>query len=142
MVVSRSPGVEAPAVEAWRAVLDYFVRSRDRHLALAAEYGLTVASMKTLLSLDPAEPKSMRALADEWKCDASNVTWLVDRLEERALVERRPLASDRRVKTVALTPAGERLKDDLLERMYQPPDDFLALPRADLDALLRIFAKL
>lgn len=54
MVASRSERADATAVLAWRALLDYFMRNRDRHVALAGEYGLTVASMKTLLTLDPA----------------------------------------------------------------------------------------
>ena len=134
--------VDELAAEAWKALLDFFISNKDKHLALAAEAGLTMGSMRTLLSLDPEEPKSMRALADEWKCDASNVTWLVDRLEERQLVERRTSPSDRRVKTVALTPAGVALKVDLLERMYQPPEALRALPRADLEALIGAIGKL
>lgn len=127
---------------AWRALLDYFIAKRDRHAAMAADAGLTVGSMRTLLSLDPEQPKPMRALAEEWKCDASNVTWLVDRLEERGLVERRSAPPDRRVKTVVLTAAGEKLKAELLERMYRPPEELVALPRADLEALVAALAKL
>lgn len=142
MSTTRPGAATDLAGAAWRAMLDYFVANRDRFGALAAEAGLTVAGLKTLLSLDPDEPKSMRALADEWKCDASNVTWLVDRLEERDLVERRTMPADRRVKTVALTAAGERLKAEVVERMHQPPEAFLALPAADLEALLRVLEKL
>lgn len=138
----RSLAAEALAGAAWRALLDYLAANRDRFGSLAAEFGLTVAGLKTLMSLDPDEPKSMRALAGEWKCDASNVTWLVDRLEERDLVERRMLASDRRVKTVALTPAGVRLKGEVTDRMHQPPDAFLALTTEDLEDLLRVMEKL
>ena len=130
------------AADAWRALLDFFISNRDRHLELAAKVGLTMGSMKTLLSLDPDEPKSMRALAEDWKCDASNVTWLVDRLEERQLVERRTSPIDRRVKTVALTPAGVAMKVELLEQMYQPPDALRSLPRADLEALVAALGKL
>ena len=142
MTATRHGAAADLAGAAWRALLDYFVANRDRFGALAADVGLTVAGLKTLLSLDPEEPKSMRALADDWKCDASNVTWLVDRLEEHHLVERRTLASDRRVKTVALTPVGERLRAEVVERMHQPPEAFLALPQADLEALLRVLEKL
>lgn len=142
-MTATRPGTTADlAGAAWRALLDYFVANRDRFGAMAADVGLTVAGLKTLLSLDPDEPKSMRALADEWKCDASNVTWLVDRLEERGLVERRPLPTDRRVKTVALTAAGEHLKAEVVERMHQPPEAFLGLPAADLEALVRVLEKL
>ena len=48
----------------------------------------------------------MRDLAARLQCDPSNVTFLADRLEERGLVERRPDPSGRRVKLLALTPAG------------------------------------
>ena len=46
---------------------------------------------------------SMRVLADEWTCDASNATFIVDRLEERGLAERRSVPEDRRLKLVVLT---------------------------------------
>ena len=52
----------------------------------------------------------MSTLADAWKCDASNVTWLVDRLEEHGLAERRPHPTDRRVRTVALTRKGAQMR--------------------------------
>lgn len=142
MVAKHAQSTEALAGDAWRALLDYFVSKRDRHIGLATEFGLTVGSMKTLLALDSDEAKSMRALAEDWKCDASNVTWLVDRLEERNLVERRTSPTDRRVKTVMLTPAGEALKVQLLARMYQPPDELRSLPAADLEALLGALGKL
>jgi DNA-binding MarR family transcriptional regulator len=142
VVARQSPRKADVAADAWRALLNYFFQNRDRHVALAATFGLTVGDMKTLLSLDPEQPKPMRALAQEWKCDASNVTWLVDRLEERGLVERRTLPADRRVKTIAITPAGVQLKAELLERMYEPPEALLALPRADLDALVQALRKL
>jgi DNA-binding MarR family transcriptional regulator len=63
------------------------------------------------------------------------MTWLVDRLEERGLVERRMLPADRRVKAVALTPAGARTKAELMERLYDPPDELLALDRTALEGL-------
>ena len=50
--------------------------------------------------------------------------------EERGLVERRPHATDRRVKTVALTGAGIDMKRKLEDRLYEPPDALLA-QRAD-----------
>jgi DNA-binding MarR family transcriptional regulator len=62
--------------------------------------------VNALLYLEPDVPKPMGALADAWKCDASNVTWLVDRLEEHGLAERVPHATDRRVRTVVLTRKG------------------------------------
>ena len=56
------------------------------------------------MSIQPDESKPMKVLAAQWRCDASYVTSLVDGLEQRGLVERRLHPTDRRAKTIALTP--------------------------------------
>lgn len=48
----------------------------------------------------------------------SNVTGLVDRLEKRKLVSRKPLSSDRRVWRVILTKAGAKLVTHILPEYY------------------------
>ena len=77
----------------------------------------------------------MRSLADAWGCDASNATWIVDRLEARGLAERRAKPGDRRVKLVVLTPEGLRTRQRLQQGMYEPPPALLALSAAELRAL-------
>ena len=67
--------------------------------------------------IEPDRPLPMGRLADTLSCDASNVTGLVDRLESRGLIRRRASAADRRVKVLELTPAGSRLRAQLLRRM-------------------------
>ena len=84
----------------------------------------------------------MRSLADEWQCDPSNATFIVDRLEKLGLASRQPLLHDKRVKLVVLTRKGEKTRTDLLHEFQQPPAEFKGLSRADLDALARIVAKL
>jgi DNA-binding MarR family transcriptional regulator len=54
-------------------------------------------------------PAPMRMIADALGCDASNMTGIADRLEERGLVERRIDRADRRVKLLSLTDAGREL---------------------------------
>ena len=94
--------------------------------------------MHALLSLDADEPQSMSSLAGAWKCDASNVTWLVDRLEEHGLAERRPHATDRRVRTVALTPQGRaRCARRSKRKLYEAPAVVPRRSRArDLETLV------
>jgi DNA-binding MarR family transcriptional regulator len=84
----------------------------------------------------------MRSLAEEWECDASNATWIVDRLERLGLAERRAVPHDRRVKLVVLTAKGERTKAELLREFHTPPADLLALSERDLKTLERLLAKL
>lgn len=132
----------AIAAEAWEAILDLAICQRNRFFRILQEFGLTPGDLRALLVLDADDPRPMGALAQTWECDASNVTWVVDRLEKRGLVERRTLPTDRRVKTVVLTPAGARTKAELFKRLHEPPADFLALDRVTLETLRDALAKL
>lgn len=80
----------------------------------AGEHALTGAQAR-LLSLLSLEPLPMRKLAQKLKCEPSNVTGIVDRLESRGLVERRPDPADRRVKLAAATDDGRRVARELRE---------------------------
>ena len=69
---------------------------------------LTPNDSRALFSLDPRTGRSMRSLADEWQCDPSNATFIVDRLEEWRLARRQPLLHDKRVTLVVLTRKCEK----------------------------------
>jgi DNA-binding MarR family transcriptional regulator len=131
-----------PACDTWRLITNLFVARKREFPNIAAEFGLNPGAMNALLFLEPGEPKPMGALADAWKCDASNVTWLVDRLEEHGLAERCPHPTDRRVRTVALTRKGERLRAKIEARFFEPPDELRALSAGDLATLRRILHKI
>jgi DNA-binding MarR family transcriptional regulator len=60
-----------------------------------------------------SEPQPMRWLADAQGCDASNITGIADRLEERGLIERQADPNDRRVKILAVTRTGAKLRDQI-----------------------------
>src|SRR5438552_3472984 len=104
MGVSRPSTKQAIASEVWRMLAEFtFIMIQScEHFGDLRELGLYPGYMMALAVLDGDEPWPMRAMADALSCDASMVTWLVDRMEERGLVERLALPSDRRVKTVAL----------------------------------------
>jgi DNA-binding MarR family transcriptional regulator len=84
----------------------------------------------------------MRSLADEWQCDPSNATWIIDRLETLGLAERRAVSNDRRVKLVALTPKGARARTSLMKEFYHPPPGLVALEGEELHVLERALSKL
>src|SRR5882672_3085478 len=111
-----------PAGDPWELLVRLFFAQRANLPPLAAELELSPAQCHVLHLIEPDRPIPMGQLAGTLACDASNVTGLVDRLESRGLVRRRPSAEDRRVKVLALTPAGSRLRALLLERMTTPPD--------------------
>ena len=83
----------------------------------------------------------MRAIGESLYCDASYVTDLVDRLEERELIERRRSPEDRRVKLIALTAAGESCRDRALGAALRAPAEFAALDPDELRTLSELLAK-
>jgi DNA-binding MarR family transcriptional regulator len=123
------------ARDVWQHLVGYFLAQKETQMSAARELGLTPGHMKALFELDAEEGRPMGELATLLACDASNATWLVDRLEERGLVERRPFPGDRRVKSVVLTPEGVTIRQRLVERLGTPPEDLVALDRADLETL-------
>jgi DNA-binding MarR family transcriptional regulator len=139
---ANSKAKEAAAATAWRRIFDYIVATAAERVALLDRLGITPAESRALSSLDPDAGRSMRALADEWKCDPSNATWLVDRLERQRLVRRVSRDGDRRVKEVVLTAKGKRIRTDLVKSLYTPPRDLLALTQGDLEALSAAASKL
>ncbi|MFH0518909.1 MarR family winged helix-turn-helix transcriptional regulator [Streptomyces sp. M41] len=91
-------------------------RYHEEYEEAAAEHALTGAQAK-LLSLLCLEPLPMRKLAQKLRCEPSNVTGIVDRLESRGLVERRPDPADRRVKLAVATREGRQVARDLRESL-------------------------
>ena len=134
----------SPAAEAWALMQRLFTTQRKRFMALAAEYELSPPQLGALKALHPDHPVAMSELAEILGCDNSNVTGIIDRLEYRGLVERRPAEHDRRVKLLALTEDGCELRDSIGDRLHAPPDELAALSAADQralrDILLRAFA--
>lgn len=129
------------AREVWRLLLERSMSQFGHTSSILQPLGLTPGHMKLMMQLGAEEARPMGTLAQSFQCDASTMTWLVDRLEERGLVERRPSATDRRVKAVALTPEGVKIKDQLLERLFQPPEEFLSLDGTVLEALREALTK-
>ena len=141
-MVARTSAKQQLAAEAWRPLARFFFDTvRHRQKVMSSE-GLTPNDIRALMALDPSEGRTMRELADSWTCDASNATFIVDRLEERALAERRTVATDRRVKLVVLTARGAEIRGRILQRFFEPPPELLELSRADLEALREAAARL
>jgi DNA-binding MarR family transcriptional regulator len=137
-------GKRALAAEVWRLMAEFSSANfqRSAQAQLMRELGLTPAHFRALSILDPEEPRPMRAMASALCCDASMATWLVDRLEERGLVERHTPPNDRRVKTVVLTTLGRRTREKLRESFFDPPDALMDLDVGSLEAMRSALRKL
>jgi DNA-binding MarR family transcriptional regulator len=127
----------AIARHVWQLMFEFLMRTApDRGRSLGRR-GLTPNDSRALGSLDSQEGRTMRSLAEEWECDASNATWIVDRLERFGLAERRSVPHDRRVTLVVLTARGLKTKTELMEEFLTPPAELLATSQGDLEALQR-----
>ena len=115
--------------------------SKRRFMAIASEFDLSPPQVMALRQLDPDEPKPMSELAVALRCDNSNVTGIVDRLEDRGLVERRPGEHDRRVKMLMITERGARVRAGLAARLDEPPDALANLSPEDQRALRDIMRR-
>jgi DNA-binding MarR family transcriptional regulator len=121
-----------PATEAWSLALEIvFSEKPPRVPAVASEFDLSPMALKLLYTLEPDAAKPMSALAETLFCDASNVTGIVDRLEARGLMERRDNPRDRRVKLIALTDDGVVMREQIRQRLHEPPEQIAALSGAD-----------
>ena len=108
---------------------------------MLAELDLTEALADALWQLDPnGVPLSRRALAERLNCDPSNVTFLVDRLEEKGFVERAPDPGDRRVKAVSLTAAGASARERIVYRTATS-STFASLSRVEKEQLANLLRK-
>jgi DNA-binding MarR family transcriptional regulator len=131
-----------PPSDAWQLLVRLFFSQRANLPPLAAALQLSPAQCHVLHLIEPERPIPMGQLAETLACDASNVTGLVDRLESRGLVRRRPSAGDRRVKVLVLTPTGSRLRAVLLDRMTASPAALERLSLREQRALVRILTRL
>lgn len=127
--------------EAWSLLQDLMRAQRGHVTRVAAEFELAPAQMHALGAIEPGSPRPMSDLAQCLRCDNSNVTGIVDRLEARGLVERRPGDHDRRTKLVGLTPAGAALRKRLRARLAEPPPELARLGSEEGAALRDILRR-
>jgi DNA-binding MarR family transcriptional regulator len=105
--------------------------------------GISMGHLHLMSVLDRHGDMAMSRLAEVLDVSLSNVTGLIDRMEERGLVARRRVPDDRRVVLVELTDDGRRaladlelLRNDLLARILAHLDEQqLARVAAALDDL-------
>jgi len=109
--------VQAPQIEQElsRLISNSFIHLDDSDRQLMRHFGLTVTQFWALVHLQDEEGRSLSELANLLICDKSNVTSIVDKLEESGLAERkRGKAGDRRYTRVVLTKAGHELRNRVI----------------------------
>lgn len=125
------------------SLLEFLMTAKHGLIEVAKEYDLTPLQAITIIMIDTNKPKPMNAFQKLYSCDASNITGIVDGLQEKLLVTRSELAEDRRVKMILLTPKGAKLRKILVASFMQIDNLILKnLTKTELAAFKAIIIKL
>jgi DNA-binding MarR family transcriptional regulator len=118
-VATAAPTTRSVEAEIGDLLVRFLTSAKDHFMSGLAEMDLTPPQGFALHHLDT--PMPMGQLAEEMGYDASHITGIVDRLEARGLVERRPDPRDRRVKLLVTTDDGrdlrQRIQDQVFDRL-------------------------
>ena len=114
----------------------------QRHLATVTatieEMGLSRVMAEYLGAICQLPAGPTNQLATRFGVDPGWVTDIVDRLEAKGKVVRRPSPDDRRVKILEATPSGRETFAAMEAIFSTPPAELVEVPREDLLALVRI----
>lgn len=108
----------SPHLDAWRAVVTSHATVTERVQRALAAADLPPLSWFELLSAVERSPRGrprMSELAEALTLSRGGITKLVDRLEEAGYIERISCAEDRRSLQAELTPAGEKMLEEMRE---------------------------
>lgn len=122
----------------WRGLVELVLEMLDdRRRDMSDAAGLPFGRVRVLRRLRKG-PRTLRELALATSCDAPATTVLVNDLERRGLVARKPHPQNRRAKLVSLTAAGRALVARTQKLIERPPAGFSGVAPGDVAALARI----
>jgi DNA-binding MarR family transcriptional regulator len=140
---------EDAALPAVHARLGYLLKHAQQRLAeftapALAPFGITGRELAVLMSIDDLTPLSQQDVADRLGVDRTTMVTLIDGLEDKELVVRRPDAEDRRRNVVVLTGRGQATMTEAVEAAEAAEQRFLsklsAAEVASLKAALQAIA--
>ena len=110
----RPAGLEPDVTDRQRDALKFWVKLSRAHNAIAAHasadiarHGMTLAEFGILEALYHRGPMLLGEVQRRILVSSGGITFLVDRLVAKGLVERRQCDADKRARYAALTPKGE-----------------------------------
>jgi DNA-binding MarR family transcriptional regulator len=133
---------EELAQRAWRLLMGAGQRHLETVTTGIEEMGLSRVMAQFLSAVCQSPPGPTNQLATRFGVDPGWVTDIVDRLEARGQLVRRPSLEDRRVKILEVTDMGRETFQAMEALFATPPPELLDAPREDLLALVRIAERL
>lgn len=133
------PGKAAQA-EVIGLLFEYVERLRAHFESVSQAHDLTPVQAKVVLTL--GDSGSMGCVAGSLGCDPSNITGVVDRLEERGLLTRAEAPHDRRIKVLKPTAAGRQLREAVETALFRDVPGLSALSAQQVEELREALAAL
>lgn len=88
-------------------------------------HGLTMWGYVVLSALDRSSVRTQAALAAAIGADKTRIIGTLDNLQADGYIERRPDPADRRVRLLAITEAGRRIKDAVQDEIQRGEERWL-----------------
>ena len=115
---------------------------RRRYADALKEHDITPAQSRALRVVADDPGLRLAAVAERLRMAPRSATEVIDALEQRGLVERRPDPTDRRASSVTLTDQGRRLRHTIDRVRADESQRYLSrltdADRADLGRILRL----
>ena len=112
-------------------------------LPILQAHDLAMWAYAVLLKLDESPLRTQSALAQSIGADKTRIIGVLDDLEARGLIERRPDPADRRVRLLTLTKSGRRVRETVQSSIQRQEDTLLGhLSQTERRAFLRALQKL
>ncbi|MDF2669716.1 MAG: MarR family transcriptional regulator [Paenibacillus sp.] len=89
-------------------------------------YGLSMETFQIMELLYSKGPHPIQKISDTLSIPSGSITYVVDKLEKKGLVQRLPIPGDRRKSNVTLTEGGKSYFDDIFPRHAQTISDNLS----------------
>lgn len=90
-----------------------------------ARHGLTMWGYTVLSALDRHAFRTQAALAEAINADKTRIISTLDELQDDGYMERRPDPDDRRVRLLAITDAGRKVKDAVQDEIQRGEERWL-----------------
>lgn len=100
-------------------------------LPVLAAHDLTMWGYVVLCALDGGPVRTQAALAEAIGADKTRIIRTLDDLQDRDFIERRADPEDRRVRLLAITPAGQKVKDSAQAQIQRGEERWLGVLDAD-----------
>src|SRR5918996_2569000 len=126
-VMATHPSADPPVTEfAGQLFFRLWRATHTRTAEVLGSVGLTPALFALLNVIGAREGANQQKLGSALGIDRSTMVALIDQLESAGLARRRPSATDRRAREIAITPRGRRLLQQARGLLAQVEDEVLA----------------